>query len=117
MSKKNKIRRLSDVIVDIRKEINNNESQENKDAVSILLDEANQIIDENKKADKGIGYAMLLMFGVIIYFGVSLYQADNQISLLNDDIVEKRNTINNLQWSDSLFTKFMDLSYDFFRNE
>ena len=112
MSKKNKIRRLSDVIVDIRKEINNNESQENKDAVSILLDEANQIIDENKKADKGIGYAMLLMFGVIIYFGVSLYQADNQISLLNDDIVEKRNTINNLQWSDSLFTKFMDLSYD-----
>ena len=77
-----------------------------------MLDEANQIIDENKKADKGIGYAMLLMFGVIIYFGVSLYQADNQISLLNDDIVEKRNTINNLQWSDSLFTKFMDLSYD-----
>ena len=112
MSKKNKIRRLSDVIVDIRKEINNNESQENKDAVRVLLDEANQIIDKNKKADKGIGYAMLLMFGVIIYFGVSLYQADNQISLLNDDIVEKRNTINNLQWSDSLFTKFMDLSYD-----
>lgn len=89
MSKKNKIRRLSDVIVDIRKEINNNESQENKDAVRVLLDEANQIIDKNKKADKGIGYAMLLMFGVIIYFGVSLYQADNQISLLNDDIVEK----------------------------
>ena len=56
MSKKNKIRRLSDVIVDIRKEINNNESQENKDAVSVLLDEANQIIDENKKADKGIAY-------------------------------------------------------------
>lgn len=44
MSKKNKIRRLSDVIVDIRKEINNNESQENKDAVRVLLDEANQII-------------------------------------------------------------------------
>ena len=58
MSKKNKIRRLSDVIVDIRKEINNNESQENKDAVRVLLDEANQIIDKNKKADKGIGYAM-----------------------------------------------------------
>ena len=54
MSKKNKIRRLSDVIVDIRKEINNNESQENKDAVRVLLDEANQIIDENKKAHMSV---------------------------------------------------------------
>lgn len=112
MSKKNKTRRLSDVVNDIKKEINNNVNINDDNVVNSLIDEANQIIGENRKADKGIGYAMLFMLGLIIYFGISLYQADNQISILNNDIIDKRNTINNLQWSDSLFAKFMDLSYD-----
>lgn len=112
MSKKNKRRRLSEVVDEIKKEISNNENMDKSEIVNSLLDEANQIIVENKKADNGIGYAMLIMIGLIIYLIFNSYQSDYQINILNTDIVEKRNTINNLQWSDSLFTKFMDLTYD-----
>ena len=114
MSKKNKepIRRLSEVVHDIKHEINNSDSCINNEKMDSLFSEVETIIIEDKKANKGMLYFLLF---VLISFVLSLfftYNSSNQIDILNADIIEKRNTINRLQWSDSLFTKFMNLSYD-----
>ncbi|RGT50917.1 hypothetical protein [Bacteroides intestinalis] len=114
MSKNNKepIRRLSEVVHDLKHEINDSDNFIKNEKIDSLFNEIDNIVIENKKANKGITYFLLF---VLIYFVSSLffmYNSSNQIDTLNTDIIEKRNTINRLQWSDSLFTKFMSLSYD-----
>lgn len=111
MSNQNEIekRRMDDIISDIRKATTEGGG---KERIEDLLSEVEAKVESWRKADKGIRNIIMLL---IVLLGLGLFfilMMNDRVEILQQEVNDKRSTIRSLQWSDSLFNKYMDVRYD-----
>jgi len=110
-----KIRKLSVILDDYDNILNDyklSQSDEIKEQINNLQEEATKAIKQNKKADKESSFFTLILFLLFIFSVIFIFLISKENENLQSDNIEKTNIINKLQWTDSLFNQIMNVQYD-----
>lgn len=112
---KQKNKTFSEIVEDIRQITQDNAS--NIDTLTLekmrsVIHEADLSIEAEKKVEKGMPLFVILFVAFILGGYVLAFIFDYQRENLQRDINQKEDIIQKMQWSDSLFHKFMDVKYD-----
>lgn len=111
--KKNKT--FSEIVEDIRQITQNDSSIIDNtilEKIQNVIAEADKSIEADRKTERGLPFLFVLFLAVVLSGYVLAYIFDYKRENLQRDIDQKEIIIQNLQWSDSLFHKFMDVKYD-----
>lgn len=109
---KEDIRLLGDVLSELKDSISNIQDQTERENLGSLIDESIDIEKSDRKIIRGILYFILIIITFFIASIIYIVILGNQRDNLQSDLLEKRNIINRLQWSDSVLNTYMEYSYD-----
>ena len=115
MKSKRKNRALGGILDDYNDLLNDyklSQTDETKEKINTLQDEAKNSIEQNKKNIKGLILFFFFLLTLFIFTAIYILIIEKDNSNLSIDNIEKTNIINKLQWSDSLFNQIMNVKYD-----
>jgi len=119
-NKISKVRKINIILDDYDNILNDyklSQSDEIKEQINSLQEEATTAIKQNKKADKEFSFFTLLLLLLFIFSIIFIFLMSKENENLKNDNIEKTNIINKLQWTDSLFNQIMNIQYDSLETE